>query len=52
MKKHPIENGAFRMTRTIDSRHIGNEESRNAPGTGLEPESGDSAPGADYWPLP
>jgi len=34
MEKHPVENGAFRMTRTVDSRHIGNEVSRNAPGTG------------------
>jgi hypothetical protein len=42
MKKHPVENGAFRMTRTVDSRHIGNERSRNGPGKGLEPESRDS----------
>ena len=34
MKKHPVENGAFRMARAVDSRHIGNEASRNAPGTG------------------
>jgi hypothetical protein len=34
MEKHSVENGAFRMTRTVDSRHIGNEVSRNAPGTG------------------
>ena len=34
MKKHPVENSAFRMTRTVDSRHIGNERSRNGPGTG------------------
>jgi len=34
MTKHPVENGPFRMTRTVDSRHIGNEASRNAPGTG------------------
>jgi len=33
MEKHLVENGTFRMTRTVDSRHIGNEESRNAPGT-------------------
>jgi hypothetical protein len=31
MKKHPIENGAFWMTRAVDSRHIGNEKSRNGP---------------------
>jgi hypothetical protein len=31
MMKHPIENCAFRMTRTVDSRLIGNEVSRNAP---------------------
>jgi hypothetical protein len=42
MKKHPIENDAFRMTRAVDSRHIGNEVSRNAPGAGLEPASRDS----------
>jgi hypothetical protein len=42
MEKHPIENGAFRMTRTVDSRHVGNEESRNAPGRGSKPESRDS----------
>ena len=41
MKKHSIEDRAFRMTRTVDSRHIDNEESRNAPG--LEnPESAES----------
>jgi len=34
MKKHPVENGAFRMARAVDSRHIGDEVSRNAPGTG------------------
>jgi len=34
MKKHPVENGAFRMTRTVDSRHIGDEESRIGPGKG------------------
>jgi hypothetical protein len=34
MEKHPVENGPFRMTRAIDSRHIGNDVSRNAPGTG------------------
>jgi hypothetical protein len=31
MEQHPIEDGSLRMTRAIDSRHIGNEESRNAP---------------------
>jgi hypothetical protein len=36
MEKHPIEDGAFWMARTVDSRHIGNEESRNAPGTSEE----------------
>jgi hypothetical protein len=36
MKKHSVENGAFRMTRAVDSRHIGNEVSRNAPGTGKD----------------
>ncbi len=34
MEKHPVENGAFRMARAVDSRHIGNEVSRNGPGTG------------------
>ncbi len=33
MKKHPIEDGAFRMARMVDSRHIGNEVSRNTPET-------------------
>jgi hypothetical protein len=42
MKKYAVENGPFRMTRTVDSRHIGNEVSRNAPGRGLEPASRDS----------
>jgi hypothetical protein len=42
IEKHPVENGTFRMTRTVDSRHIGNEESRNAPGRGSKPESRDS----------
>jgi hypothetical protein len=32
MKKHPIEDGAFRMTRTVDSRHIQDRRSRNGPG--------------------
>jgi hypothetical protein len=34
MKKHSVENVLFRMTRAVDSRHIGNEISRNAPGRG------------------
>jgi len=34
MKKHPVENSPFRMTRTVDSRHFENEESKNAPGKG------------------
>jgi len=34
MEKHPVENGAFRMARAVDSRHIGNEVSRTGPGTG------------------
>jgi len=34
MIKHPVEDDAVRMTRAVDNRHIGNEESRNAPGTG------------------
>jgi len=40
MKKHPVENGAFRMARAVDSRHIGNEVSRNAPGTGQSKNPG------------
>jgi hypothetical protein len=32
MEKHSIENRAFRMTWAVDSRHIREEESRNAPG--------------------
>jgi hypothetical protein len=32
MENHPVENGPFRMTRTVDSRHTGNEVSRNTPG--------------------
>jgi hypothetical protein len=32
MEQHPVENRALRMTRTVDSWHIGEEESRNAPG--------------------
>jgi hypothetical protein len=31
MKNHPVEGSTFRMTRAIDSRHIGMKESRNAP---------------------
>ena len=34
MEEHPVENGAFRMARAVDSRHIGNDVSRNAPGAG------------------
>lgn len=32
MEQHPVENGAFRMARTVDSRHIRESRSRNAPG--------------------
>lgn len=32
MEQHPVENRAFRMTRAVDARHIGEEESKNAPG--------------------
>ena len=32
MKEHPIEDGAFRMTRTVDSRHIGKARSKSVPG--------------------
>jgi hypothetical protein len=31
MEQHPVENGPLRTARTIDARHIGNKESRNAP---------------------
>jgi len=34
MEDHPIKDSPLRMTRAIDSRHIGKEESRNGPGTG------------------
>jgi hypothetical protein len=40
MEKYPVENSAFRMTRAINSRHVGNEESRNAPGTGKDKNPG------------
>jgi len=30
VEQHPIEDGPLRMTRAIDSRHIGNKVSRNA----------------------
>jgi len=36
MEQHPVEDGPLRMSRAIDSRHIENEESRNAPGTSQE----------------
>ena len=32
IEKHPIENRALRMTRTIDARHIQDKRSRNGPG--------------------
>jgi len=32
MEEHPVENRLLRMARVIDSRHIEEEESRNAPG--------------------
>jgi hypothetical protein len=35
MEKQAIEDGPLRMTRAIDSRHIGKEESRNRPRTGV-----------------
>jgi hypothetical protein len=37
MKKHPIENGAFRMTRAIYSRHGGRKASRNGPTSPMKP---------------
>jgi hypothetical protein len=43
MKNHPIENRASWMARAIDSRYIGNEESRNAPGKESRQKSRDSA---------
>jgi hypothetical protein len=32
MEEHPVEDRAFRMARAIDSRHIRESRSRNAPG--------------------
>ena len=32
MKEYPVENGALRMARAVDSRHKRREESRNRPG--------------------
>jgi hypothetical protein len=32
MEKHPVEDGALRMARTVDSRHIGNPLSKSVPG--------------------
>jgi hypothetical protein len=32
MEQHPVEDRALRMTRTIDSRHIGKADSRSVPG--------------------
>jgi hypothetical protein len=32
MEQHPVENGPFGMTRTIDARHIQDKRSRNGPG--------------------
>lgn len=32
MEEHPAENRAFRMARAVDSRHIRESRSRNAPG--------------------
>jgi len=43
MKKHPIEDRAFRMTSTVDSPHIGNKDSKNAPRTRSRADSRDSA---------
>ena len=31
IEKHPVENRAFRMARTVDSQHIQDKRSRNAP---------------------
>ena len=33
MEQHTIEDGSLRMTRTVDSWHIGNAYSRSMPGT-------------------
>jgi len=32
MEEHPVENGLLWMPRTVDSKHVGSEVSRNAPG--------------------
>jgi len=34
MEQYPVEDGPLRMTRTIDSRHIGKDEARIGPGSG------------------
>jgi hypothetical protein len=32
VEEHPVEDRAFLMARTIDSRHIGNADSKSVPG--------------------
>jgi hypothetical protein len=32
MEKHSVQDGALRMARTVDSRHIGNPLSKSVPG--------------------
>jgi hypothetical protein len=32
MEKHPVQDGALRMSRTVDSRHIGKGDSKSMPG--------------------
>jgi hypothetical protein len=46
MEEHPVEDGAFGMSRSIYFRHIGNKEPKNAPGTESRADSDKDKPQA------
>jgi len=51
MEEYPVEDGSLRMAWTIDSRHIGNPDSRSMPGA---PKMGSGGrvkdPSTNGWP--
>jgi hypothetical protein len=49
MEKHSVEDHAFRMARTIDSRHIGNADSKNVPGAREEKSGGWTKGPVNEW---
>jgi hypothetical protein len=51
IEQHPVEDGAFGMSRPIDSRHGGKRASRNGPRPGKRPQLlGKGGGGSDVEP--